>query len=254
MLLLANRCHSSQFGCKRFSQLVRAAFSTNQPENPDDVKKEYRRLYYLKNREAVLEKRRIYYMNNPDLLLERKRLYDEKNRDLIREKRRLYYQKNRDAERERSRQYYQQNKESELQRTRTYYHENKPEPVNKTWATPDDWDDASLSTRGKRAAQRWLFVQMKRLLPDGTPMFEDFKHPVLQWSISLRAVEFDIWIPSMQLALEYQGEQHYHDNYGAYGPNGEAGLYKQRDEEKLNLVSQEGITLVSYPLLVGRKH
>ena len=88
---------------------------------------------------------------------------------------------------------------------------------------------------------------MKRLLPEGTPIYEDCEHSVLKWPQSLRAIEFDIWIPSMQLALEYQGEQHYHDNYSAFGSSGEASLYQERDLEKKRLSREAGIVLVDVP-------
>jgi hypothetical protein len=30
---------------------------------------------------------------------------------------------------------------------------------------------------------RWLFVQMKRLLPENSEILEEFKHPLLKWSM-----------------------------------------------------------------------
>lgn len=43
-------------------------------------------------------------------------------------------------------------------------------------------------------------------------MEEDYKHPKLKHS-SNHSMEFDAYIESLQLAFEYQGEQHYSPMY-----------------------------------------
>ncbi len=40
-----------------------------------------------------------------------------------------------------------------------------------------------------------------------------FKHPQLTYPETNENIELDIYIPSFQLAFEYQGKQHYHDHY-----------------------------------------
>jgi len=40
------------------------------------------------------------------------------------------------------------------------------------------WDLSKFSFRGKKSAQRWLFVKMKQLLPN-TTIIEEFYHPNL---------------------------------------------------------------------------
>jgi hypothetical protein len=57
-------------------------------------------------------------------------------------------------------------------------------------------------------------------------------------------VELDVYIPSLALAFEYQGEQHYHSSFHSNVQ------YKQqllRDNHKMQLCKQLGITLVHIP-------
>jgi len=56
--------------------------------------------------------------------------------------------------------------------------------------------------------------------------------------------EFDIFLPSLSLAFEYQGEQHYHwvPSLGS-----SPSLYQQRDERKRKLCVLYGITLIVVP-------
>eukprot|EP01027_Heterolobosea_sp_BB2_P011393 GEZU01016579.1.p1 GENE.GEZU01016579.1~~GEZU01016579.1.p1 ORF type:complete len:136 (-),score=27.84 GEZU01016579.1:118-525(-) len=54
----------------------------------------------------------------------------------------------------------------------------------------------------------------------------------------------DVWVPSLSLALEYQGVQHYHD-MRAIG--GDLGRQRRRDLEKADACRRAGITLVAVP-------
>ncbi len=44
-------------------------------------------------------------------------------------------------------------------------------------------------------------------------LFEDYYHPSLVYKATNRPMQFDIFLPSLQLAFEYQGIQHYQDLY-----------------------------------------
>jgi len=54
---------------------------------------------------------------------------------------------------------------------------------------------------------------------------------------------FDIYVPTLGLAFEYQGRQHYKDHL-VYGATKE---YKDRDEEKRQRCSLAQITLIEVP-------
>lgn len=79
------------------------------------------------------------------------------------------------------------------------------------------WEDHS-NRNLKRKSQRLLFDRVKTLLPsvdsNGDPIevFTEYPHPTLKFPWSEMSVQFDVYIPSYRLALEYQGTQHYTSN------------------------------------------
>jgi hypothetical protein len=146
------------------------------------------------------------------------------------------------------------------------------------------WDMSKFSMRGKKSEQWWLRAKFEELLPVGTNIVEDYHHPGLTWGIffiipfrvfsfifpfhpytldkSDRFVELDLWIPQYQIGIEYQGtdnyqltfnfangsgEQHYHNLVHAFGPNGTAGLYSERDLLKRTSCQLQGISLITIP-------
>ena len=72
-----------------------------------EEKKEYKRLYDLKNKVKKNEQSRLQYQENK----EKKRLHYEENKEEIKEKRRLYRLKNKEKINEKQRLYNQENKE-----------------------------------------------------------------------------------------------------------------------------------------------
>src|SRR5690349_19831418 len=79
-------------------------------------------------------------------------------------------------------------------------------------------------------------------------VFEDYEHPELFFS-SGRRMQLDVYIPNEQLALEYQGEQHFYDAYNI-GPQWN---YQQRDQEKRLACKKHGITIIEIPYWWNRK-
>jgi len=71
----------------------------------------------------------------------------------------------------------------------------------------------------------------------------DFKHSGLQYYGTHREMELDVYIPSLNLAIEYQGEQHYMHHH-VYGSPEEQ---RKRDEEKYLACERLGLTLIHVP-------
>jgi hypothetical protein len=105
------------------------------------------------------------------------------------------------------------------------------------------WDDlqAELSKRHKRSAQRWLFLQLQKLYPE-EELVEDYLHEQIT-SLAQFAVEFDVFIPRLNMAFEYHGEHHYRDN-PAFGA---LELFQTRDQTKQEFCQKLGISLIVIP-------
>lgn len=108
---------------------------------------------------------------------------------------------------------------------------------------PDySWDENRMKNISKRATQRWMFLCISKLFPEGTELLEDYIHPTLS-RISQKSIQFDTWLPKYNLAFEYQGEHHYKENpvYGSLE------LYQERDAEKISICNLYNIKIVVIP-------
>eukprot|EP01124_Arcella_intermedia_P030923 TRINITY_DN6874_c0_g1_i19.p1 TRINITY_DN6874_c0_g1~~TRINITY_DN6874_c0_g1_i19.p1 ORF type:complete len:242 (-),score=77.34 TRINITY_DN6874_c0_g1_i19:25-750(-) len=106
------------------------------------------------------------------------------------------------------------------------------------------WDKAKFSKSMKKSTQRWLRVILEQILPSKTDIFEDFLHPDLLWEENTKfKMELDIWIPKYQLAIEYQGEQHY---YGvlAWATHQDQ---RERDTIKKRICQDNNLRLICVP-------
>lgn len=98
----------------------------------------------------------------------------------------------------------------------------------------EDWSQVHLTSRTKKSRQRWLFLSLRRLFPG---------REIIEESVILKNIEVDIWIPSLSLAVEFQGEQHYHD-VPLFSP---IELYKLRDENKRIVCQENDVKLLTIP-------
>ena len=96
--------------------------------------------------------------------------------------------------------------------------------------------------RSKRSAQRFLFIQVKKIF-EGEEIVEDYFHSDLS-RISSFPIQFDIFLPNKNIAFEYQGRQHFEDISAGFAP---IEMYKLRDIEKLKLTKKAGIKLYIIP-------
>lgn len=109
---------------------------------------------------------------------------------------------------------------------------------------PDhSWNPRLFYVFGKKSMQQKLKMKLQELLP-GYDVLEDVHtSSIATWSTN-RHLQFDLFVPELYLALEYQGEQHYED----VSPRMKSQAYwKQMDAEKMALCGRNGITLVEIP-------
>jgi len=88
-------------------------------------------------------------------------------------------------------------------------------------------------------------VQLKKLFPKGTEIIEDYFHPLLTRKGDLSKMQLDIWVPSLNLGIEYHGEHHFHD-ITAFGYGGTLSISEHRDIQK-RTVARETINFIEIP-------
>ena len=93
-----------------------------------------------------------------------------------------------------------------------------------------------------------VFQFMQELFPDQKILF-DFKHHEMRHDSSNYPMELDIWIPEMNLAIEYQGEQHFWDVEVIKGWKISQDLLtlQNRDQQKRDACKEKGIRLLEIP-------
>ena len=108
-----------------------------------------------------------------------------------------------------------------------------------------------------KKTQTKLFEFIQRILP-GHKVRYDFKHHEMRFSKSNHPMEIDIWIPELQLGIEYQGELHFfehwsHRNASDTRHHDTLSAVQERDEEKRVACKQQGITLLEIDFTWDRK-
>eukprot|EP01125_Pyxidicula_operculata_P008535 TRINITY_DN2859_c0_g3_i4.p2 TRINITY_DN2859_c0_g3~~TRINITY_DN2859_c0_g3_i4.p2 ORF type:complete len:333 (-),score=32.63 TRINITY_DN2859_c0_g3_i4:27-1025(-) len=112
-----------------------------------------------------------------------------------------------------------------------------------------DWDKSKFSSKSKRASQRWLYVCLRDIFGDRIDIFEDFRY---DFSVEEKEkaekyagypLQFDFWIPSYNIAIEYQGEQHF--QHLPHFSSLEA--YREWDRKKQEFCEEVGISLIEIP-------
>eukprot|EP01114_Cavostelium_apophysatum_P017882 TRINITY_DN5405_c0_g1_i1.p1 TRINITY_DN5405_c0_g1~~TRINITY_DN5405_c0_g1_i1.p1 ORF type:complete len:716 (-),score=103.25 TRINITY_DN5405_c0_g1_i1:1172-3319(-) len=88
-------------------------------------------------------------------------------------------------------------------------------------------------------AQQEIWEILKQWIDD---LHFNYKHPDLAHAASNKPMELDLYSPSLKLAIEYQGQQHFEETH-----RGSLDKQKIRDEEKRAACSDLGITMVEIP-------
>lgn len=95
------------------------------PEELKEKRKEYRKRYYQKHKESILQRNREYRNKNADKFKEYSKEYAKR-----------YYQRNREKiienKKEQYKQYYQRNREKRIEYGRGYFQQNREKIIEKT--------------------------------------------------------------------------------------------------------------------------
>lgn len=86
-------------------------------------------------------------------------------------------------------------------------------------------------------SETMLFQILQRILPEQ----EVIRHYHPDW---LDGLELDIYFPTLQLALEYQGQQHFH-SIKAWGGEKALGELRNRDKRKEEICKRLGVCLIT---------
>jgi hypothetical protein len=98
------------------------------------------------------------------------------------------------------------------------------------------WDNALWSqSLVKHKSQSLLVRRLKSIFPN-EEIIENFLHPTLKFQFSDKKMQLDIWMPHRNLAIEYNGAQHYVNN-NLSTPHAQ----QVRDALKMQACMEEGI-------------
>ena len=107
--------------------------------------------------------------------------------------------------------------------------------------TDEQWISSNFSARGKRSKQYLLFVCLRRIFPQHF-VIEEYQPSI--FFRSGRNLKLDFFVPTLSVAIEYQGEHHYDDLPSGFGA---LEVYKEKDREKIELCKQYNVKLMLVP-------
>ena len=110
---------------------------------------------------------------------------------------------------------------------------------------PDqDWSSSLFFSRSKKTKQRSLFLHLFSLFPSFL-FLENYLFPFPSLNDKEKKhMEIDVFIPALNVGIEYHGEHHYHD---IPSKSSHVDLYQSRDQLKLLLSSVNSIQLFTVP-------
>ena len=110
---------------------------------------------------------------------------------------------------------------------------------------PDqNWNfDEFSNARSKRSKQRTVFIHLKKIIPHHE-IIEEYLSPSLVYSKSRVSIEIDLFVPSLSLGVEYNGEQHYNEIAAGFNV---FEVYLLRDREKQIILHNANVNLLIVP-------
>jgi hypothetical protein len=107
---------------------------------------------------------------------------------------------------------------------------------------PDEkWDQTLFTLKSKKTVQRILYTYIRNIYNQHFTL-ENYRHPLICYE--LLPLEFDVFVPSISLAFEYQGAQHYDDLPSL---SSHLSIYQERDKKKELLSFDHLIKLIEIP-------
>ena len=104
----------------------------------------------------------------------------------------------------------------------------------------EEWKKENFLNRSKKTNQRLLFITIQSIYSMYL-IIENYKN---NSPYGLNYLEFDLYIPALNMAMEYQGEQHFDDIPSVFSQN---ELYKSYDQIKLNFAIEKKVNLIVVP-------
>jgi len=101
------------------------------------------------------------------------------------------------------------------------------------------WQPELFQFQAKKSWQRLLLSRVMNLF-EKLDVYEEYEILGPQG----KSVQVDIYVPSLSLAFEYQGAQHYHDILSRFET---AATQEMRDKKKLRRCRQLGVTIIFVP-------
>lgn len=197
-------------------------------------KRYYWEKYVEDHPDKVAATKKNWYEKNKDLTIQRSRKrHIEKRNEIILHKK-IYYNKNKEQILHNQKLKFEQNKEDILKRQHQYYLTNR-ERFRKRENQRREKLGLPLISEGF-VSQTRLLIYVKSLFPNDTIWSPD--------RTTLNGLELDIYIPSLKLAFEYNGYQHYEYPNFWHKSKEEFDAQLKRDTEKKMRCDRLGITLI----------
>jgi len=105
------------------------------------------------------------------------------------------------------------------------------------------WHQEKFSRRQKKSSQWLLYKILRQVLPPNVKVVEEYLLSSATFSKTGCPIILDVYIPSLNLAFEYHGYQHYFDHFIF----GYVKARKDRDIERFGVCESFGLTYIEVP-------
>jgi len=105
------------------------------------------------------------------------------------------------------------------------------------------WNNEKFLGKQKKSSQWWLYKTLKETFPPGIEILEEYQLPAMLFIQTGCLMLFDIFVPSLNIIIEYHGFQHFHDHYMF----GDVKSCKEQDDERIVACASQNITYLEVP-------